>query len=534
MYKVMLVDDEEEVRSAIERRIDWESIGFRVVATAENGEEALEKAEQCVPDVVMSDIHMPFMDGLTFCRKLKELMPETKIVIFSGYDEFEYAKEAIKLEAEEYILKPIDAQELNQVFVRIKDRLDEELAKRRDIERLETYYKESLPILKEQYLISLLEGRLTKSEIQQFVQNQEFLMESAFYVVCVLEADIRKDEDMKNSKMNKELISVSVQQLAKEELDKNGISYRILNYLGVIVIIGFLKSTTEYMPLQNEMNQICRLCDKMLGVQVSAGIGNIYGNVRDLGYSYAEAKDAMAYRFVLNENQAISIKDVEPNISEEPFIDDSLLREVVKQIKVGEEESLKNSIDELIREMKKNFVSPFQLQLFFVEFYAELMKLARAYQLNQDMLVQMNINIGNEIHQFATLEALGDWITNTCMQLRSFIRKERKDTTRLITEKAIQYIQENYQDSNLSVDKVCSHLGVSPTYFSSLFKKETEMSFVAYLTKVRMEEAVRLLEETQEKSYVIAGMVGYEEPNYFSYVFKKYYGVSPSKYRQNR
>ena len=162
------------------------------------------------------------------------------------------------------------------------------------------------------------------------------------------------------------------------------------------------------------------------------------------------------------------------------------------------------------------------------------MKLARAYQLNQDMLVQMNINIGNEIHQFATLEALGDWITNTCMQLRSFIRKERKDTTRLITEKAIQYIQENYQDSNVSVDKVCSYLGVSPTYFSSLFKKETEMSFVAYLTKVRMEEAVRLLEETQEKSYVIAGMVGYEEPNYFSYVFKKYYGVSPSKYRQNR
>ena len=120
-YKVMLVDDEDEVRQAIERRVNWEEIGFKVVASAENGEEALEKAEKYQPDVVMSDIHMPFMDGLTFCRKLKEQLPGTRIIIFSGYDEFEYAKEAIRLEAEEYILKPIDAEELKKIFLRIKD-----------------------------------------------------------------------------------------------------------------------------------------------------------------------------------------------------------------------------------------------------------------------------------------------------------------------------------------------------------------------------------------------------------------------------
>ena len=113
-----------------------------------------------------------------------------------------------------------------------------------------------------------------------------------------------------------------------------------------------------------------------------------------------------------------------------------------------------------------------------------------------------------------------------------FIRRNRQDATRVLGEKAIAYIREHYQDSHLSVDMVCQHLGVGTTYFSSIFKKETGMNFVAYLTKIRMEEAVSLLENTEEKSYVIAGMVGYEEPTYFSYVFKKQYGVSPAKYRQ--
>lgn len=108
LYKVMLVDDEEAVRQTIEKKLQWEEIGFQVIATAENGEEALELAEKLRPDVVMTDIKMPFMDGLSLCRKLKENQRDTRIVIFSGFDEFEYAREAIKLDVAEYILKPID------------------------------------------------------------------------------------------------------------------------------------------------------------------------------------------------------------------------------------------------------------------------------------------------------------------------------------------------------------------------------------------------------------------------------------------
>ena len=169
LYTVILVDDEEEVRQAIINKLEWETIGFQVIGYADNGEDALEIAERLRPDVVMTDIKMPFMDGLTLSKKLKQISKDIKIIVFSGFDEFEYAKEAIKLEVEEYILKPINAIELKAVFERIKDKLDSEINRKRDIDQLRKYYLESLPVMKEQLLIGLLEGRLSKKRIFELI-----------------------------------------------------------------------------------------------------------------------------------------------------------------------------------------------------------------------------------------------------------------------------------------------------------------------------------------------------------------------------
>ena len=197
LYSVIIVDDEEEVRQAIINRLDWENIGFQVVDSAENGEEALEKVERLTPDVIMTDIHMPFMDGLTFCKKVRERIANTKIVIFSGYDEFEYAKEAIKLEAEEYILKPIDSGELRQVFIRIKERLDEEIHQKHNVEKLQKYYNESLPVLKEQFFSALLEGKIDETELESYKSSYEIEMNSSYYAVGVIKPDFipQKDND---------------------------------------------------------------------------------------------------------------------------------------------------------------------------------------------------------------------------------------------------------------------------------------------------------------------------------------------------
>ena len=144
-YRVIVVDDEEEIREGIIRKIDWNALGYEVVGSAENGVEALELAEHLHPDVIMTDIKMSFMDGLQLCQHIAEKMPSVKMIIFSGFDDFEYAQRAIKLNVTEYLLKPVNAQELTQTLQKLKCQLDQELADQRDIEKLRRNYQESLP-----------------------------------------------------------------------------------------------------------------------------------------------------------------------------------------------------------------------------------------------------------------------------------------------------------------------------------------------------------------------------------------------------
>ncbi len=531
-YSVMLVDDEEEVRQAIIKRVDWESIGFQVVDSAENGEEALEKAERICPDVVMTDIQMPFMDGLTFCRRLKERISGTKIVIFSGYDEFEYAKEAIKLEAEEYILKPIDASELREVFSRIKERLDEELDRKRNVERLEKYYLESIPLLKEQFMMGLLEGRLTdEQKIKELGNSYGMQLESPYYIAMVFQPDtsMREDADV----LGDNLLTVSLKQMIEEQLDKE-FQYRSVHDLGTIIIMGLLQQSKQVTALIQAADRICKLANRILNIDVVAGIGNICNRLTMIHQSYIEALSAAEYRILLGSNQAVFIQDIEPKSEARFLIGEQELQKIITEIKVGTTEGLEENIRSLTEHLKNASISLPQLQNAFTEMTVEIMRLARVYEVDTEQIEGLNIDFYTKIKQFNSLDTLGEWLLSICMQLRGQIRRERTDATKLLIDKAKQYIQEHYQDSELSVEKLCSYLGLSATYFSTLFKRETGESFVVYLTHVRMEQALQLLNTTEEKAYVISELVGYTEPNYFSYVFKKQYGVSPSKYRSNQ
>ena len=215
LYSVLLVDDEEEVFQVIMKKLDWEGMGFRIAGYARNGVEALEMAEELSVDVVMTDIKMPYMDGLTLCRKLKEQYQKIKVIIFSGFDEFEYAREAIKIEAEEYILKPINANELREVFERIKNNLDKELDEKRNIDKLREYYLESLPMLQENFLTSLIDGRISEDSIEEYARNCSLTLKGPYFVVTVLH--ISTTNPMEGAlPIDPFLLAVSVKKLAEE------------------------------------------------------------------------------------------------------------------------------------------------------------------------------------------------------------------------------------------------------------------------------------------------------------------------------
>lgn len=168
-YKVLLVDDEAEVIEVIEQRIQWDDLGFTVVGNATNGVKALELVEKLQPDVVITDIKMPYMDGLELSRRLNRDFQNIHIIIFTGFDEFEYAKEAVHLEVEEYMLKPINATELSDCLKRLKDTLDREREEKLNVTRLENYFNAALPVLQNNFFVSLIEGRVTEENCGKFL-----------------------------------------------------------------------------------------------------------------------------------------------------------------------------------------------------------------------------------------------------------------------------------------------------------------------------------------------------------------------------
>ena len=291
-YTVLLVDDEEEVFQVIMKKLDWESMGFSIAGYARNGVEALEMAEELQPDVVMTDIKMPYMDGLTLCKKLKELYQKVKVIIFSGFDEFEYAKEAIKIEAEEYILKPINSNELREVFERIKVNLDKELDEKRNIDKLREYYMESLPVLQENFYTSLIEGRIPESQIERYVQNYQINLTGPYYVVTVLHISTTNPE---NVPIDPFLLTVSVKKLAEEQLTEKW-NCRTVTYLGDILVIAQLSDVDSVTHFTDDMDRFCKMAKRVCKATVTAGIGHVCNQLSQLSLSYHGAKNATSYR----------------------------------------------------------------------------------------------------------------------------------------------------------------------------------------------------------------------------------------------
>lgn len=281
IYRVLLVDDEEEIREGIIRKIDWENIGYTVVGDAENGVDALEKAEHLHPDVVMTDIKMPFMDGLELGEKLREIMPSTKLIIFSGFDDFEYAQKAIKINVAEYVLKPINSNELTETLKKLKKQLDCEYNEKRDIEMLRRNYQESQPVMREQFLVGLIEGRVTEERLR--VQAPLFdinLDDSGGYAAALIRADYAYiDNDA--LRREEELIPISLKCTA-EEILKNYCEFMVFLYSDSVAIIAKLKKESGIMPLFNGINEICKAAQRILSVKVMAGVGTACQSLLDI------------------------------------------------------------------------------------------------------------------------------------------------------------------------------------------------------------------------------------------------------------
>ena len=302
LYRVLLVDDEEDIREGISRKMDWLGLGFSLVGEAANGQDALELAESLRPDVILTDIKMPFMDGLELCRILTDRLPAARFVVFSGFDAFEYAKQAIQMNVVEYILKPINADELSAVLRRLKDQLDRERAERRNVELLRSRYTENLPVLRELFYANLLDGHIEPGTERERAAHLDIDLQGEEWAVGL--AYIGSDR-------RDALSTLSVQKLLEESLTADRCRLTLYNDW-VAVIVSLTESFTIY-DLIRVLDRVCTLAASYLGLTLTVGVGAPCKELSGMARSAAEARTALEYRSMVGRGQVIYIGDLEPD-----------------------------------------------------------------------------------------------------------------------------------------------------------------------------------------------------------------------------
>lgn len=534
LYRIMLVDDEEEVRKAMIRKMDWEQLGFTVAGDAENGEDALEKLELLEPDVVMTDIRMPYMDGLTLVARIREKYPFIKILIFSGYDDFEYAKQAIKYRVTEYILKPVNGEELAEILKRVRISLDEEIKQRRNISMLQESYENFLPMLREVFLNDLVSRGAELSGVAPKLKEYGVdILDARKWLAAVIHVEQVEQAEEQELYRHQELIPISVRKLVEDHLKTYG-RFTVFNSAEGITLIAAVDENNSETGLITLLEDTCKESRRILGVSITVGVGYSCDTLQEIRRSYQTAVDALGYRAIVGCGRTIYINDMEPVNRGKLQFGAGEEAELTAVIKFGTKDQIGETLRELAVRMDDAKVHDNQYQVYMLTIVNCLIRLMQQYDLKMSGMFDSEDHYADIIKRICRRESFAEEMIPIACRMNEALNQARDNTTRKVIVEAKEYIQENYANPELSVDVLCRHLHMSPAYFSTVFKKETGQTYVNYLTEVRLQKAEELLEQTDDKTYEIAQKVGYQEQNYFSYVFKKKYGISPTKYRGTR
>ena len=472
--------------------------------------------------MVLTDIKMPFLDGLELCRRLRVSQPGARLVVFSGFDDFEYARQAVSMGVSEYILKPINAPELIQVLQKLRDQLDCQRLERRDMETLRRRYEESLPVLRELFYTRLLSGQLRPEQVQDRAARYEIDLPQGLWTAALVHAD--GDEGERD-----ELLLLSVQSFLEKHFALEGCAARVVLYGDMAALLVHLDREDRLYPLLEELERLSRLSQSYLGFRLTTGVGLPCRGPEELNRSAAGARSALDYRVLAGGGRVIYIGDLEPQSAAAPSFEEEDQRALSAAVKLGAREQAEAMVRELMERLRQASLS--KCDLFLLEVVTCLVRLTRSGGLPVEEVFGEGFTGAVSVSDFSSLEELGDWLAERCGRLHDLLGRRRSDSAWQMVERAKDYIAGHYTDEQLSVEALCAHIHLSPTYFSTLFKREVGMSFTAYVTQVRMDEAARLLRETDEKTYRIAEATGFSDPNYFSYVFKRHFGLSPSKFR---
>ena len=533
MYKLIIVDDESEIRNGLLEIIDWEKEGFVVVGEAENGLDALQLAETTPIDLVITDIRMPFMDGLEMAKEIRKLQPMVSFIILSGYDDFEYTRQAIQIRISDYVLKPVSSDDLIPILRSVKTSMDERFAQHRDVRILRERFNASLPILREALLASLMNGRIDAKEALQSAAQYDLDLRSCGYIVAAMRICTSKTID---SELDAQpgLLRIAVINILNETLGDQ-INCRIFQYDGLICALFLVEDCDEkrYGEIVGLLDTARLTVARYLECPLAIGVSNPCSSLEGLSQAASEAQSAMDFSTLFGDNTVLTIADIDMEKAEQKSMERSNTRALVNAIKVGNIAECKRQLQTHLDEICQSMTTIPEYQVSVAEIYMAIVNTAGEMGFNWiahtggkpwslEAVLSCRESDGIQI----ILEAM-------CKQLVEGIASNHVENGKRISREAIAYLKEHFTDQSMTLEKICNHLHISTAYFSTIFKKETKKTFHKYLTELRMDKAMTLLAKGNLRTAQIAEMVGMGEASYFSYSFKKHFGISPSIARKN-
>ena len=534
--KVFLVEDEYIVREGIKNNIDWEKNGYDFCGEASDGELAFPMISEKRPDIVITDIRMPFMDGIELSRMIKEEYPEIKIIILSGHEEFEYAKAAIQIGVEEYLLKPINGDELLQVVNRVAQKIKEENESRETLQEGEG--DENFEYAKRQLLSSLIDDNASLSDAMEQGKKIHLNLMAQCYNIMMLKLQ-RKNKEQGFSQRILELYKTMEDTL--KEQDGQSIMFDRAPEGKVILFMG---SGEEEIRRNMDVfaGQFREILPEYEDVTYFGSVGVPVMRLRELGESYEAASHGFSYRFLTEPNQIVDNHTVFDQTRNEKKFSCSIgsvdIQNLDKQkiesfLKGGE----MNEIHFFVEEYMKNTGDAGKNSMIFRQYIVMDMFFAASHFLTQ--ITDGREQLGEPFESPEQMQKIVSDLEATVVYIKELFTKvmqvrdaQTTEHNSDVVENAKKYISENYHDEELTLNTVAHEVNVSPNHLSAMFSQKTGQTFVKYLTDVRMHRAKELLKCTSKRSNEICEEVGYRDPHYFSHLFKKNVGCSPIQYRE--
>ncbi len=538
MFKVLIVDDEPIIRKGLRNILNWKQLNCEVCGEASDGIKGIEMVRELLPDIIITDIRMPEVDGLAMIKEIKSLVPDSKIISLTGYRDFEYLQEAIKLSVFDFILKPSKIEELTSVIGRAVKELKFQKERNEEIGKLQRLFEQNVPILREKLLYDIIYG--INTDYDEINDKMElFGIEIGKFILIIVEKELEEVSDKKLDQVSKHLYQFGIMNTFDEVFSDD---FDVINISLNDKLFAFILQTTKDVGDCNELINtktayLQDIIQNCFGFTVTVAVSSEGQGAAQLSEKLKECQQALEHKFYIGSNTIIFYKDLNSFfVCKDYSMLESYQKKLMEGIKSGNIKNVREVLDDICEYINNLGVADKEyLKNFYWTTISSINSIRISVLAADSDKASENRDISSlykMIEKCDNIKDLNGILEEVAVNISEKVNNYNNKSMKLVLRKAMDFIHEHYNEQ-VTLNEVAEHIYVSTFYISRIFKKELGKNFVDYLNEIRIEKAKELMSEIKYKTYEIAELVGIPDAHYFSKLFKKYEGLTPTEYRDS-